>query len=411
MEMNLELANRKFLYRIMYVLAGVTALLPVSCEYIMTGGIVTEWILRIEELVSGGLHLFPTPEVFVGAGVWDNVMNSNLWFFLPALLYRLTGNIVLTYRIYMLAVQMITVLCSVLFFRRIFEYEENGKENEIASCIGVVLYMTCPYRIYVCYDWANLSGATAWMLMPLYGWAVAGLIRRKRSWRDLSVAALALAGISYADVIHFVCLAGITLLVVLCSKKVLPLLPLLVAAMLAVPGLYRLIRYLFADGFPEGTQNLRTIMQDGYRFGQFFSSYSFRDEHPGLGLGVLICLTAGLWLWFVKGGEKAKRCEHLFTGIAFLWLLFSLRYFPWDLIQRLGVWSLKLISIVGTPAVFAGLGYAALCVPAAGAAGRISRYENRLIAGAVALIILITSIGLCVYQCNMLTYTRAPMVF
>ncbi|MCH5343528.1 MAG: hypothetical protein J1E64_05760 [Acetatifactor sp.] len=411
MEMSMEQTNKKFLYRMLYVLAAVVTLFPVSCDYIMIGGIITEWISRMEEIAIGGLRLFPTAEAFVNVGIWDNAMNSNLWFFFPALLYRFSGNLVLAYRIYILALQVVTALCSFLFFRRVLTCKEPGKENEMAICLGVILYMTCPYRIFVCYDWANLSEATAWMLLPLYGWAVVGLLQKKKSWVDILVAASALAGIGYAEVIYFLSLVGITLLIVLFSRKLFPLLPLTVGVVLAFPGLYRLFSYLFFGDFSEGEIMIHTIMQEGYRFGQFFSSYAFRDGHPGFGLGIMICLLAGLWLRFVIGGEKVGTYERFFIGLAILLLMFSLRYFPWDFVQRLGVWTLKLVSVMGTPAVFAGLGYAALCVPAAGAAGRIGRYENRLVAGAVPLIILITSIGLCVYQCNMLTDTRAPLRF
>ena len=30
----------------------------------------------------------------------------------------------------------------------------------------------------------------------------------------------------------------------------------------------------------------------------------------------------------------------------------SLRYFPWDYVQRIGQWSLGLVSLIRTPAVF-----------------------------------------------------------
>lgn len=411
METRREQANRKFLLWVLYVLAAVVALLPVSSNYIMSGGLVTEWIFRLEEIASGGLRLFPTAGVFAETGIWDNAMNSNLWFLLPALLYQLSGNVALVYRIYMLTLQVITALCSALFFKRTLVRDELEKENEMAVCLGVVLYMTCPYRIFVCYDWTNLSLATAWMLMPLYVWAVVGLLRKKKSWIDVLVAIFSLAGVGYADVTYFLCLVGITLLAVLCSKKVFPLFPLAAGVVLAFPGLYRLFSYLFLGDFLEGEIMIHTIMQEGYRFGQFFSSYAFRDNHPGLGLGIMICLLAGLWLRFVIGGEKVSTYERFFIGLSILLLMFSLRYFSWDFVQRLGIWTLKLVSVMGTPAVFAGLGYAALCVPAAGAVGRISRCENRLLAGAVPLIILIASIGLCVYQCNMLTYTRATLQF
>lgn len=402
-------ANKKFMLWALCVLATVVSLFPIRSNYIMSRGLVTEWIFRLEEIASGGVRLFPTAELFVETGIWENAMNSNLWFLLPARLHRLTGNVVLVYRIYMLTLQIITALCSALFFKRTLVRDESEKENEMAVCLGVVLYMTCPYRIFICYDWANLSLATAWMLIPLYGWAVVGMLRKKKSWMDVIVAIFSLAGVGYADVISFLCLVGITLLAVLCSRKVFPLFSLAVGMVLAFPGLYRLFGYLFLGDFSEGESMIHTIMQEGYRFGQFFSSYVFRDDHPGLGLATMICLLAGLWLRFVAGGEKVSLYERFFIGVSVLLLVFSLCNFPWDLVQRLGAWTLKLVSVVGTPAVFAGLGYAALCVPAAGAVGRIERYEDRMVSGAVPLIILIASIGLCVYQCNTLTGARATL--
>lgn len=95
------------------------ALFPVSCNYIMTGGIVQEWIFRVEEL-AGGLpkgcfYLYPNLNVLSMTGIYENAMNSNFWFLVPGFLYGLTKNIVLSYRLYMLAVQIITFLTASLF--------------------------------------------------------------------------------------------------------------------------------------------------------------------------------------------------------------------------------------------------------------------------------------------------------
>lgn len=40
----------------------------------------------------------------------------------------------------------------------------------------------------------------------------------------------------------------------------------------------------------------------------------------------------------------------------------SLRYFPWDFVQRMGSWALGLVTLIGTPAVFFGYAQILLCV-------------------------------------------------
>lgn len=420
MKVNLGQKNGRYICRVLCMLAVTAALLPVGCNYIMSGGIVTEWIDRVEEIAVGAPGLFPSPELFMRTGIWENSMNSNLWFLIPGLLYRLSGNMVLVYRVYLLLIQVGTLFFSLMFFLRFFDGEENG----LSVCFGVLLYMTCPYRIFVCYDWANLSLATAWMFLPLYAWAVTGMLRKEHAWKNMAVAAFALAAVGYADTVSFLIILGITLIAVLWFQKILPLVSAAMAGMLFLPGLYRLTVYLFSDGFQELELPIQTIMQNGYRLGQFFSSYMYRDGHPGMGLGMMAGILAGLWMTFVNGGEKnckdksdekstqeqsipdKKNHFEFFIVMSVCLMLLSLRYFPWDMVQRLGGWSMKLVSLVDTPAVFGGLAMGCLCIPAAGSMNLVETNENRTVAYAVPMIVLLACLGVCVYQCNMLTYTR-----
>lgn len=394
MELKLGELNGKYLYRILYVLTAVTAAIPVACNYIMSGGIVTDWINRVTTLSSGPLQLFSLSKV-----------DSNLWLFPFVLFYRLSGNMVLTYRICMLMIQIGTLVSAKLFFETFF----GDRESRFSAFFGILLYMTCPYRIYICYDLADLSAALVWMLLPLYARAVWDLLHQKHILRDLIVSVPTLAGIGYAGTVYFLITAGLTLLTVLFYKKALPLISVGAGALLFIPGLYHLMQYLTGDIYQELNIPLHSIMPSGYRPGQFFSIYAFRDGYPGMGLGILICLLVGLWLRFVNGEKILSGKEHYFTFLAVLLLILSTRFFPWDIIQRIGPPALKLISLINTPAIFAGLAYNCLCIPAACAAGRISKYENRLLAAAIPVFVLIAGIGICIYQCNTLTFTRLPL--
>lgn len=404
MKMKLRQTKNQYLYWIAIALIAIVSLLPVVCNYIMTGGIVSEWIVRTAEL-SSGLHLFPSTETFLSMWSTENAMDSNLWFFPAGILYRISGNMVLTYRIFMLTLQTSTLFFAKLFFERLFA----DSETKLPSFYGILLYMTSPYRIFVCYDLADLSAAVVWMIMPLYAWAMLGLLRGDKKWKDVVIASLSLAGVGYAEIIHFLILAGIGVFSAVYFKKIVPLITAAAGTVLLLPALYRIVQYLFLDAYTELGMPLQTIMHKGYRFGQFFSAYVFRDNHPGMGLGLLMCLISGLWIWFVVGEKRAQRQEWVFVFLSVLLALCSWHSFPWDFVQRLGVWALKIVPLINTPAIFAGLAGSCLCVPAAAAVGRISGMGNKLIARAFPVMVLLACLGICFYQCNMLVYNRLPL--
>lgn len=404
-----EKSKKRSIYLIFCVLAGMTALFPLSCGYIMSGGMVAEWVARVEELraglESGHIYLFPQMETLAETGILAGGMNSNLWFLLPGLLYLLSGSMVFAYRVFMLFLQVGTFLASMLFFGRVFP----GEEGKVSAFYGMLLYMVCPYRIYVCYDLANLSQAVAWMLLPLYLWALFGVIKGEKRGRELLYAGVVLAGIGYADASFLVILLGLTVLAGIFVRRggVFPALA--VGCLFFAPGWYRLVQYLFLGAFREMEAVERSIMQYGYRLGHYFSTYAFRDGHPGMGLGMGVCLLAGIWLWFVENKRDRHRVDQVFIGLAVLLTCLSFYRFPWDLVQRLGGWALRLVSLIGTPAVFWGMAQFVFCVPGARSAGRIGRHEERWAAEVVPVLILLACVAVCVYQCNMLTYSRMPL--
>ena len=401
--------NNVYLCHMLCAVTVIVALFPVSCNYIMNGGIVTEWIARIQELGNGSaegrMGLFPSSELIINIGIRTNAMNSNLWFWIPGLLFRWTGNIVLVYRIYMVGVQVGTFLTSYLLFKRIFA----TKGTKLPVFFGTLLYMTCPYRIYVCYDLANLSQAAAWMILPLYLWAAAALVSKESKLCNVAIAALALASIGYADTIFFLTVLGMSLLAGIISRKIRLFISAAGGTLLFLPGLQRLARYVFLDHYYELDIPLQSIMPSGYRIGQFFGWYVFRDGHPGMGLGMFMCLLALIWFGFVENAGENTKIDRVFLASALFFTVLSTSYFPWDIIQRIGKWALKLVCLIGTPTVFWGMALLCFCVPSAGAVEKMGTCKNKMIAFWGPVIILLTCVGICVYQCNALTYNRLPL--
>ena len=71
--------DRQSTYCILCVLASAVALFPLGCDYVMDGGIVTEWLARVAEVAegfrSGEFYLFPSLETRMASGLTENVIS------------------------------------------------------------------------------------------------------------------------------------------------------------------------------------------------------------------------------------------------------------------------------------------------------------------------------------------------
>ena len=151
-------------------------------------------------------------------------------------------------------------------------------------------------------------------------------------------------------------------------------------------------------------------MKNGYLPGPFFSSYAFRDGHPGMGLGLLTCLFGGIWLSFVASQKISSRLYRPALVLFLLLTLLSLSSFPWDLVQRLGLWALKLVSLIGSPAIFWGLGLAVFALPAALIIEYIRQQESKWAAMLLPYTALLLSAGICLHQCYTLMKAAVPLL-
>ena len=380
-----------YLYRIFCVTAIIVAILPLSCGYIMEGGIIAEWISEVEAIAVGR-------EI-------SNI-DSSFWLWIPGLFYRWIGNIVWVYLIWMFLIQLGTAFSAMLLFGRLFPKSEEALQR----LIGVLLYLTFPYRIYISYDLADMRKTIVYMLIPLYIWAMIGICSGKKRFREVLIAAITVAAISYSEAVYFVIFMGITLLVWMIVRRNSCFLVLVGSLILFLPGFLCLTEYLLKGNNPGTEAGYHLIMEHGYRFGEFFSIYTWKNGHPGLGMGLLLCFIVGSWLRFVKSVRWENKIYRYMWLFAVFFAVMSWHYFPWDVLQRLGIWALRLISLFETPGIFWGLACSVLCISGAKYIGEISKNENKIAAVAVPIIVIMFSMGCCIYQCNTLTYCRMPMI-
>ncbi len=293
--------------------------------------------------------------------------------------------------IYLILIQVGTLVTSFLFFHRIFEGESSG----VPCFFGMLFFMACPYRLYICYDLESMPQAVVWLLLPLYLWAAIGIARKKHMLRNIVAAALALAGIAYADVILMAVISGFTLFALICLKQPAFLAPLGAGWAIGSPEVIKLAKYLCSGVYDTPNIPLGSIMGKGYVLGDFFSFFVYRDGRPGIGLGIFAGLLTGLWLAFAGNQwEKKKECT-FFAVCAMLLSFLAWRYFPWDFVQRIGTWALKFVALVDTPAIFFGMAQFCFCVPAAWAMGQAKKQKEKAVSLGVPLFVLMESLLHC----------------
>lgn len=394
--------------RILYGVILLAASLPLVCGYILESEENLIWIRRIEAIAeglrSGGEVLFPSAEALAGGGEIF-ALNSNLWLLIPALIRVLGGSMTAAWIIFMLMINSITLYSSVKMFGRLFE-------DKLVAMFGVLLFMTCPYRVWLCYNVADLGKAAAWMLVPLFLWAMQGICSgdgNGMKWKEILIASIALAGIGYADSIMLLAAAGCAALEIVWYRKTAGVLPILMGGCLYLPGAVYLMRYLIRGGMEAWNLPIRSIVEEGYLFRHFFTSFVFLDGKPGLGLGVFGALLALMWLLFAGDGGKIMKKYGFYVVLSLLFLILSLSYFPWELVQRIGAVFLRLVSLFDIPGIFFGYASFFLCVPAAYGVGVLFRQEKKFVRIGIPLMILTAALGVTVYLCNDLTFMRLPL--
>ena len=353
--------QKKYFYPLIYIGILFVASFPLARGVEISGTDASMWLARVEEmkeyLKQGVLALYPSAELVEYYGGQGRALDTNLWMLFPMILSLVGIGAESVYRIFMLCLQIGTLLSAWKLFNTLFQ-------EKVVAVVGVLLYMTCPYRWYLCYDKGDIERCVAWMLIPLLIWGFYGYAA-KRELKYLVAAVLTLAGIGYADNVMVWIVMGIAVLGSIWYRKLRLLAPVVLGGLLYLPGGLRFIKYLLMGATDIANMPVETIMGKGYMPGRFFTVFFYPKDLPGLGAGLLCGVL--LFLWLLASGEKMPKQKYSFAGaISVLLLCLSLEVFPWDLVQRAGGPLFRLISLINSPNIFFGLACVALCVLAAG---------------------------------------------
>ena len=399
-EKNVSRTSRKFGEHkqivFLYGLVMLIALLPLADRGLLDKGIAKEWIARIEELSQEGVNFFPSVRVYLSSGVNDNIFGTNLFILPGSIVYGMTKSVRTAFLFTMFWIQLGSIFFSKLFFEEWF-----GKDDEKSVFFATMLFVISPYRMDLCYHQVNVSMALAWTLVPLYAWAFLRSFRDGKNVKVYLCSSISLALVGYADYLIFLGMIGITLCVFIYKKEPVLLCVIFLGVILLLPVECRLLQYLLKGGFEEWQLSCQSIMPKGYRFGGYFCSFAFAEGNPGIGLGMLLCLMAALWLKLVKGIKPDERTTVLLGISAVFWIMSS-RRFPWEYVQRMGRPFLRLVGLWKSPVVFWGISYALLCIPAGEVIMTLSdkKYLEAEKGKIFRIIVILACLGIELYRYN-----------
>lgn len=263
--------------------------------------------------------------------------------------------------------QYVSFFASILFFKELFK-----DEDEYKTFFGVLLIAVSPYRFFICFSEKEKLTALAVSLIPLYAFFVLKAIKNvkiKIVFCILAGIALALIGMLHFPILTVLIFVSITLVFV--YKAPLVLLTIALGFGLSIPFTLDTLKYLLFGGFDELNYSCASIMPYGYRFGSYFNTFMNIDSNPGFGIGLIVCLLAGVWNTISDSKKVRSKTDYYMFIMGILFMLTASKKFPWEYVQRIASPLLRYVGIWRTPTFFAGLAGFFLSVIGAKAIGSL----------------------------------------
>lgn len=265
--------------------------------------------------------------------------------------------------------QLVTAGTACCMFRCIIgEKDKNRKLSRKSIAVltmGTLIYLLLPEHVNVVIHNRDWTQILLWMLIPVLAAALMKMASTEKKIRKCCFGMAAVLvmgligrmdGVAGLTVLFLVCVAGI------CRKQwQYPVIGTL-GTVMAYPTYITWKHWLFDGSFAESGLEYGSIMYKGYSIGGLFSTYFHRNGDPGMGILLLGCIMVLIYSAFVKGRKLFDGPDVIWLASAGLLTVMSLRYFPWDLVQRMGSWALGLVTLIRTPTVFFTYAQMILCV-------------------------------------------------
>lgn len=345
--------------------------LPMFTDFLLKGHDMDFHIARIwalAENIKNGQWTFPIQtEMANGYGYASPLFYGQIFFYIPAIIYLIGAPIQVCYQIYVISINIATVLISYFCFKEISGNRKTG-------LLGAFLYTLSSYRIANVYLRAAAGEYTAMMFYPLIMYGFIRIYKKeaaKINWKDCIWVLLGLTGLIQSHILS--CELAAIFIILFCIifirktfefKRFIALLS--TALMTLVLNLCFIVPFLSSMGMhirvreqeAEAIQHYGTYMLQV--FGVFMTSSGdtvsgMANEMP-MALGFSLVLGIGLFIWccIQKYNWKIEKDTRLKVGIVcvgftVICIILSARFFPWDNIEEVSPLLAKLLSVVQFP--------------------------------------------------------------
>lgn len=345
--------------------------LPLFTDFLYWGHDMDFHTARIWSLAEGiknGHWIVPIQtEMVNGYGYATPLFYSQLFLYIPALIYCLGAPLQVSYQIYAILINAISCLICYYCIKELFH-------NKRFALFGAILYTLSAYRLADVYTRASVGEYTAMAFLPLvlYGFARVYMTDKKKiTWREYMPIVIGLTGIIRCHILtcELTALCILLFCLITIKKTFQPqrFLALLRAALITfavnaaflIPFLSSMTMNLNVKANPVNQiQEQGTYLVQALGLFMTATGGSVKgtiDEMPMsvgfsliIGIGIFLYCCAKKYDWEMKQ-DKMLQFGAYCAGFAVLSILFSLRFMPWDSIQNISGIIAKVFCMIQYP--------------------------------------------------------------
>lgn len=346
--------------------------LPLFTDFLLCGADLQFQLLRIEALKDGlkeaGILLWSKPDWVDPKGFSFAFFYGDTFLYIPVQLRMMGVNVQMSYRIFLVIINAVTVCTSYAAFKKIFRDDYTG-------LLGSALYSMSIYRVFLLYSEAELGEALALIFLPLVLTGVCLIFRRENEeqafgwiWLSLGLSGMLRSHIlSLGIAVLFLIIFAVAHCGELKRIVVWKQIGLSIAAflLLNINYFYSILQYIRIGGFVVNPVSGVPIQDKGVQIVQLFMGFYLAggsrefgeygvDNAAPVGLGVVFLLAIAVFCYFLfvygeefKREEKKKGAAALGMGL-FACLLGTL-CFPWDSVLKWSGFMSSLVSMIQAP--------------------------------------------------------------
>lgn len=359
--------------------------LPLFTDFLLSGVDLQFQLLRIEALKDGlkeaGILLWSKPDWVDPKGFSFAFFYGDTFLYIPAF-FRMAGiNVQMSYRIFLVMINVATAFGSYAAFRKIFGDDYTG-------LLGSALYTMSIYRVFLLYSEAELGEVLALIFFPFVFAGVCMIFQGEQEERRNGFVwlSLGLSGMLRSHILSFgVAVLFTVILTAIYYKRLREAavwrqigLGAAVFLLLNCNYFYSMLQYVRTGGFVLNPVSGVPIQDKGVQIIQLFMGFYQAGGNrafgtngvdsaapAGLGIVFLVAIFVFCYFLFVYGEdfekeEKKKGIAALGMGV-FACLLGTL-CFPWDSVLKWSGGMASLVSMIQAPWHFLQAGLLAFTI-------------------------------------------------